>query len=171
MVSTLAVACSGTHSPTRYNRDPTPSTGGAEMTTDALAKLRSVGPWLGVEQAGVRAGDSQGQWFAAWRVENRSLGPVLLLNGWLPHAQFRGEEQAFDGQGTLAPGEKTSVELAVRCQEPPGTEFSNGFLIMQVTWKEEPWRVLARLRVVVGDDGTPSQEVVAVTTQPIGFSG
>ena len=140
------------------------------MTSDAMAKLQSERPWLEVEQAGVSAGDSQGQWFAAWHVENRSMGPVRLLNGWLPHAQFRGEEQVFEGQGTLAPGESTSVKLQVRCQEPPGTEFTNAFIIMQLTWKEEPWRVLARLRVVVGDDGTPSQEVVAVTTQPIGFS-
>jgi hypothetical protein len=46
----------------------------------------------------------------------------------------------------------------------------NAFLILRVLWREQPWRIFARLRVVFDQHHVPENSTEVVTTQPIGFS-
>jgi hypothetical protein len=46
----------------------------------------------------------------------------------------------------------------------------NAFLILRVLWRDRPWRIFARLRVVVDQHGVPENRTEVVTTQPVGFS-
>ena len=48
--------------------------------------------------------------------------------------------------------------------------MENAFLILRVLWLEQPWRILARLRVVCDEEGAPETTTEVVTTQPVGFS-
>ncbi|HZU06126.1 MAG TPA: hypothetical protein VFB73_09130 [Chloroflexota bacterium] len=111
-----------------------------------------------------------GQWQVRWRLTNAGPQPLHILSTWLPHSRFRGAEQAFDPPLTLAPGASRTLELAVACHEPPGTVVENAFLILRVLWGAEPWRILARLRVVVDPAGGPVMYCERITTQPVGFA-
>jgi hypothetical protein len=46
----------------------------------------------------------------------------------------------------------------------------NAFLILRVLWREQLWRILARLRVVLDQHGVPESSTEVITTQPVGFS-
>jgi hypothetical protein len=111
-----------------------------------------------------------GQWRVSWRLTNAGPRPLRILSAWLPHSRFRGPEQAFDPPLALAPGTSLTLELAVACREPPGTVVENAFLILRVLWGAEPWRVLARLRVVCDSQGGPVMYGERITTQPAGFA-
>ncbi len=56
------------------------------------------------------------------------------------------------------------------CGEAPGTVVENAFLILRVVWRDEPWQVFARFRVVFDDHGGPRTTTELITTQPVGFS-
>jgi hypothetical protein len=60
--------------------------------------------------------------------------------------------------------------LAVACREPAGTVVENAFLILRVLWRERPWRIFARLRVVFDQHSVPENSTEVITTQPVGFS-
>jgi len=76
----------------------------------------------------------------------------------------------LDAVLTLQAKESARLELPVKCEEPPGTIVKNAFLILRVLWSEEPWRILARLRVSINHGGAPETATELVTTQPVGFS-
>jgi hypothetical protein len=46
----------------------------------------------------------------------------------------------------------------------------NAFLILRVLWREQPWRIFARLRVVFDQHSVPENTIEVITTQPVGFS-
>jgi hypothetical protein len=68
------------------------------------------------------------------------------------------------------PGESARLALAVACREPAGTVVENAFLILRVLWREQLWRILARLRVVFDPHSVPENSTEVITTQPVGFS-
>lgn len=70
----------------------------------------------------------------------------------------------------LLPGESAQLEFAVACSGRPGTVVENAFLILRVLWREEPWRIFARLRVVFDEQGGPQTTTEVVTVQRVGFS-
>lgn len=106
----------------------------------------------------------------AWQIQNLGQGTLKILSARLPHSLFRCEEREFAAVLTLQAKESARLELPVKCAEPPGTIVENAFLILRVLWSEEPWRILARLRVSVNKEGAPETATELVTAQPVGFS-
>lgn len=129
-----------------------------------------VSPRLHIEQDSLRAGPAPGRWFVTWRLHNPTEEPLQILAAWLPHGRFRGEERELTPALTLSKDESARLELPVACREPAGTVVENAFLILRVLYLAALWRVLARLRVTVDEQGAPHGVTVVVTTHPVGFS-
>jgi hypothetical protein len=129
-----------------------------------------LGPSVAVETACPCAASACGHWLCTWRIQNLGQEPLQLLAAGLPHSRFRSEEQELSPAPKLLPGESARLALAVACCEPTGTVVENAFLILRVLWRQQPWRILARLRVVFDQHGVPENSTEVVTTQPIGFS-
>jgi hypothetical protein len=123
-----------------------------------------------VESACPGAASACGRWLCTWRIQNLSQEPLQLLSVGLPHSRFRSEEQELSPAPELLPGESAHLTLPVACCEPMGTVVENAFLILRVLWREQPWRIFARLRVVFAQDSVPENSTVVITTQPVGFS-
>jgi hypothetical protein len=128
------------------------------------------GPNVVVESACPCAASTGGRWLCTWRIQNRGDGPLQLLSAGLPHSRFRSEEHELSPVPELLPGESAQLTLAVTCHESAGTVVENAFLILRVLWRERPWRILARLRVIFDQHRTPENSTVVITTQPVGFS-
>ena len=110
-------------------------------------------------------------WSIGWEIENQGASSLQILAARLPHGQFKSGEYRFEPTLNLAPGKKTEFDLSVRCNEPVGLVTENAFVIFHVIWLGEPWRIFARIRVVVTNDGRPETETESITTQKVGFSG
>ncbi len=128
-----------------------------------------IPPTLDVAQAGPASG-GPGRWRVAFDVGNRGAGPAVLLGAWLPHGRFRCPEQPL-ADLVLPPGGATQIAFEVAFDERPATEVETCFVILQVRWQDEPWRVMARLTVTAGGDGAPRAATQLVTTHRVGFSG
>jgi hypothetical protein len=129
-----------------------------------------LGPTVVVESVGPGAASVGGRWLCTWRIQNLAQEPLQLLAAGLPHSRFRSEEQELSPAPKLLPGESARLALAVACCEPTGTVVENAFLILRVLWREQLWRILARLRVVFDQHGAPESSTEVITTQPVGFS-
>jgi hypothetical protein len=129
-----------------------------------------LGPNVVVEPACPCAASACGRWLCTWRIHNLSQEPLQLLAAGLPHSRFRSEEQELSPAPKLLPGESARLALAVACREPAGTVVENAFLLLRVLWRERPWRIFARLRVVFDQHSVPENSTEVITTQPIGFS-
>jgi hypothetical protein len=129
-----------------------------------------LGPNVVVESVGPCAASAGGRWLCTWRVQNLSQEPLQLLAAGLPHSRFRSEEQELSSAPKLLPSQNARLALAVACGEPAGTVVENAFLILRVLWRQQPWRILARLRVVFDQHGVPENSTEVITTQPVGFS-
>ncbi len=127
-------------------------------------------PHVVVDQLSRVRAPSPDQWLVAWQIQNLGQGTLKILSARLPHSRFRCEERELDVILMLRPKESGRLELPVKCAEPPGTIVENAFLILRVLWSEEPWRILARLRVSINEEGAPETTTELVTTQPVGFS-
>ena len=128
-----------------------------------------IPPTLDVAQAG-RASGGPRLWRVAFDVTNRGAGPVALLSAWLPHGRFRCAEQQL-ADLVLPPERTTQLSFEAAFDEPPGTEVENCFVILRVRWREEAWRVMARLTVTAAGDGAPLAAPRLVTAHRVGFSG
>jgi hypothetical protein len=129
-----------------------------------------LGPTVVVESVGPGAASVGGRWLCTWRIQNLAQEPLQLLAAGLPHSRFRSEEPELSPAPKLLPGESARLALVVACREPAGTVVENTFLILRVLWREQLWRILARLRVVFDQHGAPGNSTEAITTQPVGFS-
>ncbi len=116
------------------------------------------------------ASGGPGVWRVAFEVRNSGDGPVGLLEAWLPHGRFRAEAVPLSEQPPLASGANVRLDFAVRFDEQPGELVENAFVILRVRWRDEEWRVLARLAVTADADGSPTASTELITTQPVGFS-
>ena len=128
-----------------------------------------IPPTLDVAQAGPASGGPR-RWRVAFDVANRGAGPVVLAGAWLPHGRFRCPEQPL-ADLALAPGGATQLAFEVAFDEGRGTEVENCFVILHALWRDEAWRVMARLTVTAGDDGAPRAATQLVTAHRVGFSG
>ncbi len=117
--------------------------------------------------AAERNGD---HWAIAWAVKNSGSHPLRIVTVRQPHGQFKAGEMSFDPAYDLKPGQETQFENSVRCDEPPGLITENAFVIFRVIWSGEPWRIFARVRVVIDPDGKPQAVTESITTQKVGFS-
>src|SRR5215813_12069215 len=130
----------------------------------------NIGPQVGVEQVARDPESTSGRWRVAWRMQNLGRQSLQLLAMRLPHSRFRSEERELTPASELLPDERARLECSVACRELPGTVVENAFLIARVLWREEPWRIFVRLRVVFDEQGGPQTTTEVVTVQRVGFS-
>jgi hypothetical protein len=102
-------------------------------------------------------------WKVRWRLASEP--PIRLTHAAAPHGKFRAEDRDID---LLTPAE---LSLEVTSSEPPGAEIENTFLILTADVAGDTRRILARMRVRVGDDGTPRPTVERIDVQEVGFDG
>ena len=122
-------------------------------------------PMIAIEMQGAaRAGTD---WRLRWQVTNTTGDPVRLVSVQAPHGKFCAEP--IDLNKVLV--ESAVVEQVIRVDAAPGEDVENAFLIFLVGSGDQTWRVLFRLRVHIGDDGSPAPVIEAVTSHPVGFSG
>ena len=128
-------------------------------------------PEIDLQQLSVSRNGVSGCWSIAWRITNKGAGPLSLFAARLPHGQFKAEEQIFHPAIKLAPAQSGEFQSVVQCEQAPGLVTENAFVIFQVIWSGEPWRIFVRVRVVVNSNGEPNTKVELITTQQVGFSG
>lgn len=122
-------------------------------------------PMIAIEVQDVtRAGT---EWRVRWNVTNTTGDPVRLVSVQAPHGKFRAEP--MDLNKMLV--ESAVVEQVVRVDAASGEDIENAFVIFLIGSGDQTWRVLFRLRVHIGDDGTPAPVIEAITSHPVGFSG
>jgi hypothetical protein len=106
-----------------------------------------------------------GSWRVRWRVTNVGPEHVRLVAIRAPHSRFRSEPADLN----VLVVENAAVEQSVRLEAAPGEDVENAFVIFVVVKEKETWRVLFRVRVHVGLDGTPSPVVEAMSSHRVGF--
>src|SRR5215467_7403032 len=127
------------------------------------------GPVVTVEQSSALRGVHTQDWTIEWRIANNGVGPISIVSARLPHGQCKSDQQPFDPPREIAAGAQASFRALVHCDEPPGLVTENAFIIFQVLWFKEAWRIFVRIRVVV-ENGEPQTAVELITTQRVGFS-
>ena len=138
---------------------------------DDTATAGESTPQIALNQVSVERHKVMECWSIGWRITNRGAGPLSVVAARLPHGQFKSEEIRFEPPLNLSPDESAQFQTPVRCHEPKGLVTENAFVIFHVIWSSEPWRIFARLSVVVDSDGKPAATTESITTQKIGFSG
>jgi hypothetical protein len=128
-------------------------------------------PSVGVECVRVRPLGERGLWDISWRVRNLGTEPILLREAWLPHGRFRAPRVSYEPPRTIEAGEDVELSFGVAVDEPPGVEVENAFVILNVGWRGDPWRIFARIRVVVGPGGTPNPLTETYSQQRISGIG
>jgi hypothetical protein len=103
-------------------------------------------------------------WRTTWRVRSDDERKRTLVSAHAPHVRFRSEPTAI-GRPLTADLE---FALDINTDGAPGPLDTNPFLILVVRDDEATWRLLYRLTVSIGDDGTPHAAVGPVTTQRAG---
>jgi len=107
-----------------------------------------------------------GSWRVRWRVTNVGADHVRLVAVRAPHSRFRSDPADLD----IVVAETATVEQTLRVEAAPGEDIENAFVIFVAVKDKETWRVLFRVRVHVGEDGTPAPLVEAMSTHRVGFS-
>ena len=98
-----------------------------------------------------------------WRVT--SDPPIRLAHAAAPHGRFRAADVDID---LVTPAE---LALDIAMADPPGTEIENTFLILTAGSDRRSWRILARMRVHVADDGVPTPVTERIDVQEVGSGG
>src|SRR5688572_13437980 len=135
-----------------------------------MSPANVLGPTVVVDSVVPCVTSVGGRWLCTWRIQNLTQESLQLLAAGLPHSRFRSEEQELSPAPKLLPGESARLALAVACCAPTGTVVENAFLILRVLWREQLWRILARLRVVFDQHSVPENITEVITTQAVGFS-
>jgi hypothetical protein len=107
-----------------------------------------------------------GSWRVRWRVTNIGSEHVRLVAVRAPHSRFRSDPVDLN----VVAVESVNVEQTLRIEAAPGEEVENAFVIFVVVKDRETWRVLFRVRVRMGADGTPAPVVEATSTHRVGFA-
>ena len=141
------------------------------MIQDGTASAGESAPQVELQQVSVDFDGGTERWNVGWRIANRGTGPVTVIAARLPHGQFKSEETRFEPPLEVSPGASEQFQTAVRCNEPRGLVTENAFVIFRVIWSGEPWRIFARVRVVMEADRKPAVTTESITTQKVGFSG
>jgi hypothetical protein len=127
-------------------------------------------PIIAVEQSSIRSEAGTGVWDIEWLITNKSRGPIAISSARLPHGQFKSDEQRYEPPLKINAGEPVRFRARVYCHEPPGLVTENAFIIFQVFWLNEWWRIFVRIHVVANENGTPQTGVELISTQKVGFS-
>jgi hypothetical protein len=107
-----------------------------------------------------------GAWRVRWRVTNVGGDHVRLVAVRAPHSRFRADSVDLN----VIVVEAAGLEQTLRVEAAPGEDIENAFVIFVVVKEPETWRVLFRVRVHVGADGTPSPAVEAMSSHRVGFA-
>ncbi len=129
-----------------------------------------AGPNVVVGQNSQVVGPDAHLWVVSWRIQNLEKHTLQIQSARLPHSRFRSDEKILVPILEIQPGDSARIELPVSCNEPAGTVVENAFLILRAQWKDQPWLILARLRMAFDEKGTPKGKTEVITTQPVGFS-
>jgi hypothetical protein len=138
------------------------------MTTADAGNRNS--PEISLRQVSLCPGSGGGLWRIRWHVENLGGQRLQLKAARFPHGQFRADEQNFGRAISLDHGECGEFEATVACDAKPGEIVENAFVIFSATWRDNPWRIFVRLRVVVNEQGEPEALTELITSQQVGFS-
>ena len=133
--------------------------------------VESDEPSIDVEQVERRRSANSGEWLFRWRVRNQTEKAMRLVSMRVPHGKFKAEECKFVPSIEIAAKDSFVLEVAVTCDEPPGTTIENAFLILLVDWQQSQWRFFVRLRVGVNQQAEVDTETESITAQRVGFSG
>ena len=107
-----------------------------------------------------------GSWRVRWRVTSPEGEHVRLVAVRAPHGRFRSDRVDLN----VVVSDSAVVDQVLRIEAAPGEEIENAFVIFVVVKDRETWRVLFRVRVHVGEDGTPAPRVEAMSAHRVGFS-
>jgi hypothetical protein len=133
--------------------------------------VESEEPSIAVEQVEPSRRENSNRWFFRWRLRNKSNHAMRLSSVRAPHGKFKAEERKLLPPATIAAGDSFILDMAVTCEEPPGTIIENAFLILFVDWQENHWRLFVRLQITVNQQGNPAAATQSITVQRVGFSG
>ena len=133
--------------------------------------VESGEPKIEIEQVERSRKENSHQWLFRWRVRNESQKPMCLLSVRVPHGKFKAEERKLLPPAIIAARDSFILDMAVTCEEPPGTIIENAFLILFVDWQENHWRLFVRLQITVNQQGNPAAATQSITVQRVGFSG
>lgn len=137
--------------------------GGAERQADGEVEEPRV---RATQISCARCGED---WRVAWRVDNLTTSDMRLLDVRFPHGRFRsGLRDLADVR--VSPSASTDLEAVVACHGRDGEVVENTFLISTVEWRKIRWRILVRMTVRFGADGSPAATTELVTVQRVGFS-
>lgn len=131
----------------------------------------SDGPQIDVFATSVQPLAVPGQWDVTWTVRNRDPLAIQVHEAWLPHGRFRSARRSYEPPFTIATSGEAQLSFAVACQEEPGAVVENSFVILNVTWRDEPWRIFVRLRVPIGEDRVPAPDTEVISAQQVRFDG
>jgi len=127
-------------------------------------------PKIAIEESRRNREAGRDRWLFGWRLHNLTEQPIKVLAAWCPHGQFKSEERFFAPPLQAGGARTTTIDMAVRCDEPAGTVIENGFLILLVEWLDKQWRIFVRLRVIINEEREPETLSELITTQQVGFS-
>jgi hypothetical protein len=103
-------------------------------------------------------------WRVLWRIRNDGASPLTIREAWHPHGRFRSSR--LRRSLTVAARGAASLEVPARVDARPGERIETCFLILRAVAADGPYRILARLTVVLDDDGVPRPRVEAVDVHP-----
>ena len=133
--------------------------------------VESEDPSIAVEQIERTRTANSGGWRFRWRVRNQTEKAMRPVSVRVPHGKFKAEECKFVPSIEIAAKDSFVLEVAVTCDEPPGTTIENAFLILLVDWQQSHWRFFVRLRIGVNQHGEVDTKTESITAQRVGFSG
>ena len=107
-----------------------------------------------------------GSWRVRWRITNVGSEHVRLVAVRAPHSRFRSDPMDLN----VVVADSATIDQTLRIEAAPGEEVENAFVIFVAVKEKETWRVLFRVRIHMGDDGTPEPLVEAMSTHRVGFS-
>jgi hypothetical protein len=131
----------------------------------------TTSPAIELQQVFVRRDTPAGDWSVGWKAENTGAKSLQVTSVRLPHGQFKSAEKRFEPVVEMAPGDSVELQTLVHCDEAPGLVTENAFVIFNVIWLGEEWRIFVRIRVVVDRNGEPESATELISAQKVGFSG
>ena len=127
---------------------------------------QSASPRLDIEVTACQGAGVPDQWRVSWRIQNLEPQPLEVVAAWLPHDKFHCGRCELNPALTVSANKSEDLELLVFCLEPPSTGVENAYLILQLVWKSQSWRVFARHLVTVDSDGAPNPLCQVITVHP-----
>jgi hypothetical protein len=103
-------------------------------------------------------------WLVTWKIANTGREAFTVVEAWHPHGRFHSSRLR---RSLRVPARgHASLEVPARVGATAGERVDNCFLILRLRYRRDRWRALARVTLVVADDGTPRLRIEAVDVHP-----